>query len=317
MATHPRPLLAAVDRLQRLAVFDAAARSGSFSAAGRELGLAQPAVTRHIQALERSLGIELFVRHTNRSTLTGHGTTLAAAVDSAFTEMERTVTDIADTDDIFVLAMPPGFAQQLVVPRLDSLQRALGGRELRLWLYDREHALNDSHFDAAVQVGDAAWTGYDATPLFAEQVMPVATPALAAELGLDEYSSAHDVLAAPLLHMDAKDRPWMSWTDWLQSFDLALTPGRRRVVFNNYPAVLQHAIGGRGVALGWSKIIEQLVADEVLCVVGPTATSHRDYQLTWPARRSGVALSALREWLNDLVSDHPAGGDGADASSLR
>jgi LysR family glycine cleavage system transcriptional activator len=303
MAPRPRPLVSSIDRLQRLAVFDAAARNGSFSAAGRELGLAQPAVTRQIQALEQSLGIELFVRHTNRSTLSGPGHTLAAAVDNAFTSLEHTIDDIADTDDIFVLAMPPGFAQQLVVPRLDSLQRALGDRDLRLWLYDREHELNDSHFDAAVRVSNAVWTGYDATRLFAEQVMPVATPSLAAELRLDEHSSAEDVLAAPLLHMDATDRPWMSWTDWLRSFNLALTPGRRRVEFNNYPTVLQQALAGRGIALGWSRLVEELIADDLLCVVGPVSTSNRDYQLTWPKRRTGAALSSLRAWLDELVSE--------------
>jgi DNA-binding transcriptional LysR family regulator len=303
MALRPRPLVSSIDRLQRLAVFDAAARNGSFSAAGRELGLAQPAVTRQIQGLEQSLGIELFVRHTNRSTLSGPGHALAAAVDNAFTLLEHAVGDITDVDDIFVLAMPPGFAQQLVVPRLDSLQRALENRDLRLWLYDRESELSDSHFDAAVRVSNASWSSYDATPLFAEQVMPVATPALAAQLNLDQDSSANDVLAAPLLHMDATDRPWMSWTDWLQSFDLSLTPGRRRVEFNNYPTVLQQALAGRGVALGWSKLVEDLVADNLLCIVGPVATSDRDYQLTWPTRRAGAALSALRDWLDELVNE--------------
>ena len=303
MALRPRLLVSSIDRLQRLAVFDAAARNGSFSAAGRELGLAQPAVTRQIQGLEQSLGIELFVRHANRSTLSGPGHALAAAVDNAFTLLEHAVGDITDVDDIFVLAMPPGFAQQLVVPRLDSLQRALENRDLRLWLYDRESELSQSHFDAAVRVSNAAWSGYDATPLFAEQVMPVATPALAAQLNLDQDSSAKDVLAAPLLHMDATDRPWMSWTDWLQSFDLSLTPSRRRVEFNNYPTVLQQALAGRGVALGWSKLVEDLVADNLLCIVGPVATSDRDYQLTWPTRRAGAALSALRGWLYELVNE--------------
>lgn len=303
MAINPRPLVAAVERLQRLAVFDAAARGGSFSAAGRELGLAQPAVTRQIQALEQSLGFDLFVRHTNRSELSTAGSTLAAAVDTAFAGIEHVVADIVDTEDIFVLAMPPGFAQQLVVPRLDELQHALGDRDLRLWLYDREHELNDSHFDAAIRVGSEVWAGYEATRLFAEQVMPVATPALAAELGLDENSSADDVLAAPLLHMDNTDRPWMAWTDWLAAFDLALPPGRRRVVFNNYPTVLQQALAGRGVALGWSRLVDELVADGLLCAVGPTVGSTRDYQLTWPVRRTSPGLNALREWLDGLVND--------------
>jgi len=299
---HPRPLIKSVDRLQRLAVFDAAARGGSFSAAGRELGLAQPAVTRQIQALENALGIGLFVRHTNSSTLSSSGKTLAASVDSAFALIEGALADLAETDDIFVFAMPPGFAQQLIVPRLDSLQQALGDRDLRLWLYDREHELNASHFDAAVRVSDAPWTGYDAVSLFAEDVMPVATPALAAELGLDATSSPAAVLSAPLLHMDAADRPWMSWSDWLQSFDLELMPGRRRVVFNNYPTVLQQALGGRGVALGWRKLVEPLIDDRLLTVVGPTASSSRDYQLTWPSHRRVGAVSILQDWLADLSS---------------
>jgi len=302
MAPTPRPLLRTVDRLQRLAILDAAARAGSFSAAGRELGLAQPAVTRHIQSLERSVGVELFARHANRSELTAAGQALAAVVDHAFASIEQVVDDITDADDVFVFAMPPGFAQQLVVPRLDSLQRALGDRDLRLWLYDRENELNDSHFDAAVRVSGRAWRGYDMTSLFAEEVMPVATPALAAELGLDVWSRAEDVLDAPLLHMDAVDRPWMSWTDWLAVFDLSITPERGRVVFNNYPHGAAEALAGRGVALGWRGLVEELVDDGLLCVVGPSATSDRDYQLTWPERRVGPALGSLRGWLEDIVA---------------
>ena len=91
--------------------------------------------------------------------------------------------------------------------------------------------------------------------------------------------------------------------NWLQSFDLALTPSRRRIEFNNYPAVLQQALAGRGIALGWSKLVEDLIADGLLCVVGPTSTSNRDYQLTWPTRRTGAALSSLREWLDELVNE--------------
>jgi LysR family glycine cleavage system transcriptional activator len=54
-----RPLVGQIDRLQRLAVFEAAGRRGSFTAAADELGMTQPAVTRQIRALERGLGAEL------------------------------------------------------------------------------------------------------------------------------------------------------------------------------------------------------------------------------------------------------------------
>lgn len=297
-----RKLVERVDRLQRLATFEAAARLGSFSAAGRELGLAQPAVTRQVQALERSLDVELFERGPNRIVLTEAGRLLADSLDLGFGSIERAIDEVSELGGAFVLAMPPGFAQQLVVPQLDSLQRALGDRDLRLWLYDREADLASGSFDAAVRVGSAPWRGLDATRLFAERVMPVAAPSLAREWRLDATSGPRDVLAAPLLHMDAADRPWMSWADWLNTFDLQLTPGRRRVVFNNYPAVLQQVIAAKGVALAWDRLTDTLVEGGVLEAVGPTVKSSRSYYLTWPTGRGDAAVDALVDWLIGLFT---------------
>lgn len=197
--------------------------------------------------------------------------------------------------------MPPGFAQQLVVPQLDGLQRALGDRDLRLWLYDRESELDGGSFDVAVRVGSGPWAPFDSVELFAERVSPVAAPSLADAFGLDENSEPEDVLAAPLLHMDAADRAWMSWSDWLAAFDLSLTPGRRRVEFNNYPAVLQQAVSGNGVALAWAGLTDELIESGVLRIVGPEVTSDKSYWVTWHAERRTTAIDATVEWLHALL----------------
>lgn len=225
------------------------------------------------------------------------GRTLLAAVDSGFAAIEVALTRLASLDDTFVLAMPPGFAQQLVVPDLDGLQTALGDRDLRLWLYDRDSELKTGEYHAAVRIGSTAWTGHEHHVLFAETVRPIAAPGLATELGLDESSSAADILAAPLLHMDARDRPWVSWSDWLAEFDLELTPGRRRVELNNYPTVVQQALAGRGVALGWSGLIEDFVAAELLVALGPELTTDRNYVVTWPIDERDAAIDSLIAWL--------------------
>ena len=73
----------------RLAVFEAAARCGSFTAAGSELGMTQPAVTRHVRGLERALDVELFRRHANRSELTEAGRRLLEAIDLHIRPGER------------------------------------------------------------------------------------------------------------------------------------------------------------------------------------------------------------------------------------
>jgi DNA-binding transcriptional LysR family regulator len=60
-------------RLDSLKLFVRAARTGSFSRAGRDLGLTQPVVSRSIAALEKELGTALFTRTTRAVALTDAG----------------------------------------------------------------------------------------------------------------------------------------------------------------------------------------------------------------------------------------------------
>ena len=63
-------------KLNQLRDFVAVAERGSLRAAARETGIAQPAITRSIQALEHSLGTQLFVREA-RGHLTQGGEAIA------------------------------------------------------------------------------------------------------------------------------------------------------------------------------------------------------------------------------------------------
>jgi len=293
-----RPIVAHVDRLQRLAAFDAAARAGSFTGAAAELSTSQPAVTRQIRELELALGITLFHRSANRSALTDAGRALADSIDLAFTGIERRLAEIRDPDPMFVLAAPPGFAQQLIVPVLEGLHDALPDVDVRLWLYDRDDELDSGTYDLAIRVGSGSWPDLDDVELFAERVIPVASISLADDLGLHAGSSPTEVLSAPLLHMEAEGRMWMSWAIWLEAFGLVLTPGRRRVLYNSYPIVVQRALAGGGVALGWQGIVSQLLDDELLVQVGPEVASDQSYWLTWPTRRSSDhRVRLVADWL--------------------
>lgn len=307
-----RAILERVERLHRLAVFDAAARCGSFTAAAAELGATQPGVTRHISGLERSLGVALFERTANRSRLTDAGHLLASAIDTAFVGIERALASLDEPDTTFVLASPPGFAQQLIVPMLDELHDAVNTdveHDIRLWLYDRDVELDSGHADIMVRLGSGHWPGLDSVPLFQERVVPVATRTFAEEHGLHARSTASEVLAAPLLHMDAMGRPWMSWPDWLGTFGLSLSTGGRRVLHNAYPTVVQQALAGRGVALGWRGIIDQYLDDGLLVTVGPEAITDRYYCLAWPVGRRTSSVAAVIGWMAPGGSDCDTGVD--------
>ena len=64
----------------RLRVFHAVVEAGSFTKAGRALDLSQSAISRQIGALEETLGVALFHRHTRGVVLTEQGEDIHATV---------------------------------------------------------------------------------------------------------------------------------------------------------------------------------------------------------------------------------------------
>lgn len=64
----------------RLRAFAAVSRRRSFSAAARELGISQPAVSKHIADIERRLEVRLIERRRQGAELTAAGAFLADSV---------------------------------------------------------------------------------------------------------------------------------------------------------------------------------------------------------------------------------------------
>ena len=73
----------------RLRVFAAVARHLSFTKAGQELYISQPAVTKHIRELEAQYGQRLLTRSGNRVTLTDAGRLLHAHADAVATAQQQ------------------------------------------------------------------------------------------------------------------------------------------------------------------------------------------------------------------------------------
>ena len=65
--------MSALPPLNGLKAFEAAARTGSFASAARELHVAPSAVSRLVKVLEGRLGKPLFMRHARALTLTEAG----------------------------------------------------------------------------------------------------------------------------------------------------------------------------------------------------------------------------------------------------
>lgn len=81
-------------KLHHLRDLLAVAEQGSLRAAARELGIAQPAVTRSIQELERELGVPLFERHARGVVPTAMGQAFIRRARSVRSELARARDEI-------------------------------------------------------------------------------------------------------------------------------------------------------------------------------------------------------------------------------
>lgn len=284
-------------------MFEAAGRLGSFTAAARELGMTQPAVTQQIRGLEHALGQALFDRAPNRVDLNRRGALLLATVTEAFDTLADGIMRIQTDRRSFMLAVNPGIAQRWLVPYLADLQAELGETDLRLWLFDRDGELSNNHFDAAVHLSSGTLRGMKSIDLFQEVTSPIASPELAARLGLTSKSEPTELPEAQLLHLDGQDRSWMDWHHWF--IGTGCKPPSlvgATVLYNNNALLTQDVIAGRGIALGWKYLTDELLDQGLVVQVGPEVTrpgSH--YRILWPSSTSDESIEALSAFFKEAL----------------
>lgn len=87
---------APTDRARALEVFVAVVAQGSFSAAGRALGLTPSAVSRSVDRTEQRLGVRLLLRTTRALTLTAEGQAYLGAARRILADLDDTEQAISD-----------------------------------------------------------------------------------------------------------------------------------------------------------------------------------------------------------------------------
>lgn len=129
-------MLDRVIEARHLRVLRAVAATGSFSAAGRELGCTQPAVSQQMKALESSVGTPLLVRTGREMRLTQAGEALvrhAAGILAGLTAAEEEVAAIAGlrAGRVRLVSFPSG-SSTLVPTALAALRAAHPGTRVSL-----------------------------------------------------------------------------------------------------------------------------------------------------------------------------------------
>lgn len=287
---------------RHLLVFEAAARTGSFTHAARELNVQQPAVSAAIKQLEGSLGTRLFARAHRSVTLTQAGERLYNEVSSAFARIHGTASMLAQrrAQAHVTLSASTAFAHYWMVPRLAEFHEAHPDIDLRLQTSEREPDIDAEGISLAIRRGNGSWPGCESHLIAPEMISPIAAPRVnAAAVNLRTIGN---LLNQSLIHLEEPIRERPGWADFFAHWKVPYTEPKTGLRLNDYALVLQAAIAGEGFAFGWHHVTDHLIAQGLLVRRNEWAwNTGAGFYLVWS---SSSPLSAqaeqVRDWLTSL-----------------
>lgn len=254
-----------ISSLTALVALEAVTRHQSISAAAREIGVTQAAVSRHIAALEADFGRPLFIRAHRAVQPTAECRLLARALAENFHGLAEAIEAMRTTSKhVVTIGASVAFSQLWLVPRLLRFRAEHPGLAFRIISRDDRIELGSGEVDMVIRYGKGPFPDGTAIAFAQDEVFPVCAPA---------YAARHDLSGFPdcrfdLIEQDVPDRSWYRWADWF-----AQTGGRPP---NAVPSlrltylteVLAAAKGGAGIAMGWKMLLGDALETGALVRIG-------------------------------------------------
>jgi len=174
------------DRARSLEVFAAVAAQGSFSAAGRVLGLTPSAVSRTVDRIEARLGVRLLLRTTRALTLTAEGQAYLGAARRILTDLDDAEQAIADQGaprGRLRVSAALSHGRLCIVPLLGEFARLYPHILVDISLSDSIVDVAAGQGDVAIRFGPLADSGLTARKLGENGRVIVASPDYLARYG--------------------------------------------------------------------------------------------------------------------------------------
>ncbi|MET0506249.1 MAG: LysR family transcriptional regulator [Luteibacter sp.] len=173
--------------LNRLAVFVALVRAGSFTAAAEQLGTTKAMVSQHLAKLEEELGVTLLIRSTRRMALTDAGERFHEDCARVLADAEDAITRLGECRDTpmgtlrVTAAGDHGIA--VVAPALAEFAERYPQVRVELSVTDSITDLIAERFDLAIRLGWLRDSTLRATRLASFRQCLVASPGYLARHG--------------------------------------------------------------------------------------------------------------------------------------
>jgi LysR family glycine cleavage system transcriptional activator len=277
--------------LNGIRAFEAAARAASFVKAADELHVTPAAISRMVHLLEQRLGLQLFERKANRLVLTPAGRSYQAGLTQLFDQLANLTAQVTAMVGARALTVGvgPTFATRWLIPRLADFQKKAPEIEVRFATGGMTVPYNDD-WTCGIRLGNGKWSGFIAERLFAADLTPVCSPAMAKRL-----KSPEDLKAVPLLRVAHASEDWPRWFK-------AAGLSKIRVKgpeFEYYDQALQAAADGVGVAMGIRPYLDDdLRAGRLTAPFAKSVSKDQHWYLIYrDVRKNETAFVAFRAWI--------------------
>ncbi|HBR96454.1 MAG TPA: LysR family transcriptional regulator [Gammaproteobacteria bacterium] len=302
--------MARIPHLTALSYLEAAARTKSFVAAAKELHVTPAAISHQIKALEDYLGVQLFVRHHRRVSLTPAARSALARLQEGFGALEGAVDQLrmyGESKWVITVCAEPLLATKWIVPRLHIVYHRYPEAEVRLQAslntvdFAPDSTLNEGAFkragvDISVRLGFGEYADLDSRLLMQLDMMPMCTPGMLAQL--TSYDALMDYPLIADNTFSRFDNP-PGWTAWFQSVGKTVTKPLREQRFGNGLLALEAAVSGHGVVLGCRDLVEAEIQSGSLAVAFDQALScSQAYYVVSPsAHLKRPIAQGFHDWL--------------------
>lgn len=258
-----------MDRFTGLMVFVKAVDLGSFSATGEALNMSSQLVGRHIQELERRLGVRLLNRTTRRQSPTDFGRMFYERARIILAEVDAAENLAAETRALpkgrLRISAPVSFGIHILSLKLPAYMERYPEVEIDLRLNNRLVDLIDEGFDVVFRVGELTDSRLIARPLAPYRLVLCASR---------EYMEKSPLLLTP---MDLVHHRCLAYshtelrTHW--TFDGAegrvVVPVSSRLMVDHGEPLLQAALAGMGIMLQPCELVRHALAEGKLVELLP------------------------------------------------
>jgi DNA-binding transcriptional LysR family regulator len=288
--------------LNPLLAFEAASRHLNFTKAARELNVTQGAISHQIAVLEEYFGAKLFERKSNQLELTPNASTYAETLHAAFDDVRRATTNFSaavSPRTTLTIKGYPLLLSRWLTPRLPAFSRQFPHIDLRLVSVSGASLVDfeNQDIDVGIRYGRGRWKGLSSHLLFADELVPVCTKALAKTL---HVKTARDLVAKPLLQTHARASDWPDWFACAGVDDESAL--QQLTSFEDLGIVHRFAIEGSGIAILQKNYVEEDLREGRLVIpCGPVLKRDLGYHLVMPT--NSAKDGKVREFSNWLLAN--------------